>query len=179
MSMSTRLRVVTLLLPLLVVGTVPADAATIQVTLNVQGFREIEIPITVFPFEFQAQESSWGSVTFNGALVGYYVFSVEEKQHTGSLAPTVYPNPWYTIVIRTIGSPSELLVLEGSRKPLDEGGGAFGGVTVATGPLAFLRGATFTTSAANGTVVVTFTYGRSARRHTPSSESALRHHAFE
>ena len=156
--MSKRLRVIGALCAVLALDAVPADAATIQVTLNLAGFREIEIPIPVPPGEFRAQDSSWGTVTFNGALVGYYVFSTEEKQHTGSLAPTVYPNPWYTIAIRAIGSPSELLVLEGSRKPLAEGGGAFGGVTVATGALAFLRGATFTTEATASGVVLTLTY---------------------
>jgi hypothetical protein len=146
------------LLGVLLWGPDPAEAATIQVTLNPAGSRDIDIPISVPPGEFAAQRSSWGSVTFNGALVGYYVFSRADKQHLGNLFPTVYPNPWYTIVIRIVGSPSELLVLEGSRKPLSEGGNPFGGVTVATGSLAFLRGATFSTIATGGGVVLTLTY---------------------
>jgi hypothetical protein len=84
--------------------------------------------------------------------------SVEDKRHLGSLAPTVYPNPWITIMIRTVGAPSELLVLEGTVKPLEEGGGTFGGVTVATGTLAFLRGATFTTAVTGSGIALTFTY---------------------
>lgn len=157
--MRTRLLLVAALFGVLWSGPDRAEAATIQVTLNVIDFRDIDIPITTPPGEFAAQRSSWGSVTLSGAVVGYYVFSAEDKQHLGSLAPTVYPNPWYTIVLRITGSPSELLVLEGTRRPLNEGGGTFGGVTVATGALAFLRGATFTTAATgSGVVVLTLIY---------------------
>jgi hypothetical protein len=156
--MRSKCVLVATLFGVLLSGIDRAEAATIQVTLNPIGFREIEIPITTPPGEFDALTSSWGSVTLSGALVGYYVFSTEDKQHTGSLAPTVYPNPWYTIVVRITGSPTELLVLEGSRQPLNEGGGTFGGVTVATGALAILRGATFTTAATGSGVVLTLIY---------------------
>ena len=120
-----------------------ADAATLQVTLNLMGQREIEIPIAQFPTEFRALDSTWGSVTVNGAVVGYYILSRSDMRHAGSQAPSVYPDPWYTLVIRTVGTPSDLLIMQGSRRTLAEGGAAFGGVTVATAGVAFLRGAQF------------------------------------
>lgn len=141
----------------LVAGAVRADAATLQVAFTVDGFRDIEIPITTFPGEFQAVDSSWGGVTYGGGLVGYWVLGRDDLRHAGSLAPTVYPNPLYTIAIRTVGAPSQLLILSGASHPLP-GGGIVGGVTVATGALAFLRGATFTTAIVNNVFTVTFTY---------------------
>lgn len=139
----------------MLVGSVgQVDAATITVVLNPDGNKEIDIPITQDPTEFEALLSSWGRLTFNGSLVGFYVFSREDKIHSGSQAPTDYPNPQSTIAIRALGVPTQVLILTGVARPLAEGGGAMGGVTVATGPLAFLRGATFTLVSG----VLTFTF---------------------
>ncbi len=143
----------------LVGGAARAEAATVQITLTPEGSREIDIPVMPFPGEFKALLSSWGNVTVGGSgIVAYYVFDTQDKRHSGSQAPTEYPNPFFKIMIRTVGAPSQLLVLEGTRLPLAEGGGVFGGVTVATGPLAFLRGADFQTAVSGSTVVVTFTF---------------------
>lgn len=146
------------LLAALVATSARADAATLQVTLNLEGNKDIDIPIDGPPTEFKALQAAWGNVTFNGAIVGNYVFDTQDKRHVGSQAPTQYPSPFVKIMIRTIGAPAQLLVLEGTRRPIDEGTGTFGGVTVATGPLAFLRGASFTTEVVNGAVVITFTF---------------------
>lgn len=65
-----------LVLLMFIVGTARVDAATVQVTLTVLGSRDINVAVAGPPFdEFHAQRSSWGSVTFNGALIGYYVLS--------------------------------------------------------------------------------------------------------
>jgi hypothetical protein len=148
------------LLAALVATSGRADAATLQVLLHVEGDKEIDIPIDQPPLEFQGLIASWGNVTFgNGnVLVGHYVFDREDKRHQGTLAPTQYPNPFVKIMIRTVGIPSQLLVLEGSVPGPGEGSGTFGGVTVATGPLAFLRGADFTTEVTSEGVLVTFTF---------------------
>jgi hypothetical protein len=132
-----------------------ADAATFQLALLVDGSKDIDINIApVEPGEFKALDSSWGRLTLDGALVATYVHTREDKIHSGSMAPTDFPNPFYRIAIRAIGAPTEVLILEGAARPLAEGGGAKGGVTVATGALAFLRGATFTL--AGGVLTLTF-----------------------
>lgn len=128
------------------------NAATIVLQLNLDGDKEIEIEVVDPPAtEFDVLSSSWGRLTLNGSQVAFYVFSREDKINAGNLLPTNYPNPWTTLMIRTIGSPTQLLKLEGAARPLNEGGGVIGNVTVATGPFAFLRGATFTL--ANGGVL--------------------------
>lgn len=142
------------LLAALVVNSGRAEAATLQLVLNPDGDKDIDIVIPDFPGEFGALDSSWGRLTYNGALVAYYVFSREDKIHAGNQLPSNYPNPWFTLIIRTIGAPSELLILQGAARPLAEGGGSFGGVTVGTGALAFLRDARFTLAAG----VLTLTY---------------------
>lgn len=143
---------------LLAAGAVRAEAATLQVTLALDGFKEIEIPIATPPGEFDALQTAWGRVLFNGAVVAYYMIDVENKTHSGSLVPTNYPDPWIRIAIRTIGAGSELLLLEGTARPLAAGGGTFGGVTVATPGLSFLRFASFTSVSGPGGLTVTFTY---------------------
>lgn len=145
-------------LAVLAFGSLRADAATLVVTLANDGSKEIEIPITTPPGEFDALQTAWGRVLFNGAIVAYYMIDVENKTHSGSLAPTNYPDPWIRIAIRTIGAGSELMLLEGTARPLAAGGGTFGGVTVATPGLAFLRFATFTSVAGPGGLTLTFTY---------------------
>ncbi len=150
--------IVAMLLAVLLAGPGQSEAATLQVAFQVDGFRDIEIPINTFPGEFQLLDSSWGQVLVGGGLVGHYVFARHDVRHAGSLAPTEYPSPLCTIAIRTVGTPSQLLILDGASQPLADGGGIVGGVTVATGPLAFLRGATFTTAIVNNVFVVTFTY---------------------
>jgi hypothetical protein len=136
-----------------------ANAATLQVLLNLVGSRDIDIPVQGPPYvEFRAQRSSWGTATVSGALVGYYVFSADDRRHEVTDAAT-YPGTQYTVMIRTVGAPAELLVLRGGARPLSQGGGTFGSVIVATGSLAFLRGAAFTTVLAGGnTTVLTLTY---------------------
>jgi hypothetical protein len=127
-----------LVLLMFIAGTARVDAATVQVTLTVLGSRDIDVAVAGPPFdEFHAQRSSWGSVTINGALIGYYVLSTEDKMHVGNQGS--YPGIWVTIVIRTIGSPSEIIVLRG----VGESTSIRGGIEVATGSLAFLRGAQF------------------------------------
>jgi hypothetical protein len=137
----------------------PAAAATIQVLLNLVSSRDIDIAVQGPPFiEFKAQRSSWGNVTVDGGIVAYYVFSTEDRRHEATDA-LVYPGTLVTVMIRTSGSPAELLMLRGSGRPLNEGGGTHGSVIVATGSLAFLRGATFTTVLAGGnTTLLTITY---------------------
>lgn len=136
-----------------------AAAATIQVLLNLVASRDIDIAVQGPPFiEFKAQRSSWGTVTADGAVVAYYVFSTEDRRHEATDA-LLYPGTLVTVMIRTGGTPAELLVLRGAGRPLSEGGGTYGSVIVATGSLAFLRGATFTTVLAGGnTTLLTLTY---------------------
>jgi hypothetical protein len=152
--------VVAALLASVVAAPGPTEAATIQITLNLVASRDIDIPVAGPPYiEFKAQRSSWGTVTLSGGLVAYYVFSSEDRRHEAAGA-LVYPGTLITLVIRTIGPPSELLILRGSGRPLNEGGGTFGGVIVATGSLAFLNGASFTTVLTGGgnATLVTITY---------------------
>lgn len=151
--------VAVILLASVATNLTPAEAATIQVSLNFVAGRDITIPVEGPNYvEFKAQRSDWGTVTVGGGLVAYYVFSFEDRRH--ELNPgTLYPQNLVTLVIRTAAAPTELLVLRGSDRPLSEGGGTYGTVIVATGSLAFLRGASFTTaSAGGGSRVLTLTY---------------------
>lgn len=151
-----------MLLATLIIGSGRADAATLQVTLSLDGNTEIDIPITIPPGigEFQALDGLWGRVTYNGALVAHYVYARDNKTHALMPSPNPYPNQWFTFAIRTVGAPSDLLMFQGTARPPADGGGIYGGVTVATGALAFLREATFTViSSGNGSdLILTFTY---------------------
>lgn len=149
-----RMALAAVMLAVILANAARADAATITLVLNPDGDKEIDIPIAGPPTEFEALLSSWGRLTFNGSLVAFYVFSREDKIHSGSQAPTDYPNPQTTIAIRALGAPTQVLILTGVARPGGEGGGVLGGVTVATGPLAFLRGATFTL--VSGVLTLTF-----------------------
>ena len=74
-----------LVLLMFIAGTARVDAGTVQVTLTVLGSRDINVAVAGPPFdEFHAQRSSWGTVTFNGTLIGYFVLSTEDKMHVGN-----------------------------------------------------------------------------------------------
>jgi hypothetical protein len=149
-----RMALAAVMLAVMLGSAAHVEAATLIVNLVGDDSKEIDIDTPVAPFEFTLLDTSWGRVTYQGGLVAYFVHNREDLINAGSLLPTNYPNPAYSLHIRTIGSPAELLVLHGAARPLADGGGAFGGVTVATGPLAFLRNARWTLSAG----VLTFTY---------------------
>lgn len=110
------------------------------------------------------QRSTVGNVLFGGSVIGTYVLKQSFDLANSTDTATAYPTPLTTITLRLdppIGTHFDTLVMVGTvpgTGPNPNQITAFGNVTVATGALAFLRGATFTTAIAVGNTPLTFTY---------------------
>lgn len=136
-----------LVLAMLVAGGGRAHAATATVSLVQVGDQEVVIPLGG-PDEIELRRNSWGNVVLNGGIIGTYVLRIEVELPNVQDETSAYPTPSITLTIRLRPSPSfDTVIMQGTVPgpggPPPGGVIAFGNATVATGSLAFLRGATF------------------------------------
>jgi len=138
-------------------GAARVEAATITVGLVPVSSQEATANSVL------VQRATWGNVMYNGMLVGTYVMRQEFAMAGNSNTTTPYPTPLVTITVRLdppFGSRTDTLILQGTHPGVAVPGNItiIGSVTAATGSIAFLRGAQWTTAVGVGDVPLTFTY---------------------
>lgn len=136
-------------------GAVQAQAATITIGLAIVSSQDVDVN------GVKVQRATWGNVTFNGAIVGTYVMRQEFAQAGNSNTTTPYPIPLVTISLRLdppFGARTDTLIMQGTHPSDGSGITILGSVTTATGSIAFLRGAQWTTAVGIGDIPLTFTY---------------------
>jgi hypothetical protein len=111
----------------------------------------------------KVQRATWGEVRYNGAKVGTYVMRQEYSQANSSSSTTPYPTPLMTLTLRLdppFGSRFDTLILHGTYPGVANPGNitVIGNVSVGTGALAFLRGASWALAVGIGDIPLTFTY---------------------
>lgn len=161
--MTHRVCLGSLLAILLFASAGAAQAATITVGLQIVDSESVNVEVSP-GVSVLVVRSTWGNVRFNGITVGTYVMRQEFSMPGNTNTNTPYPMPLTTITLRLdppVGSRFDTLVMHGTVPGDTPNPGqitSFGGVSTATGALAFLRGATWTTSVGVGDVPLTFTY---------------------
>jgi hypothetical protein len=134
----------------LMAGSTPAEAATIIASLVPTASQDVDVPLGGTD-ELLLRRNIWGNVVFNGALIGTFVMRLEFELPNVSDISSGHPTPSVTLTVRLRPTPSfDTLIMQGTVAgpggPPPQGILFFGNVTVATGSLAFLRGATFDVS---------------------------------
>lgn len=140
-----------------------AEAATITVGLAIVSSQDVDVEVSP-GVVVKTVRSTWGNVTFDGVTVGTYVMRQEFSMPNNSSTTTPYPIPLVTVTLRLdppIGTHFDTLILQGTVPGVAPNPGqvtTFGSVSAATGSLAFLRGATWTTAVGVGDIPLTFTF---------------------
>lgn len=121
-----------------------AQAATVTVSLVPAGDEEIEVPLGGVN-TMLLRENSWGNVVHNGVIVGTFVLRLEYEVPNVQDSASQFPTPAVRLTIRLRPTPSfDTIVMQGTVPGAPSGAVLFfGNVTVATGTLVFLQGATF------------------------------------
>jgi hypothetical protein len=143
----------------------PRAASAATITVEIVPVTQTVTAVEISPgTTVTVQRSTMGNVLFAGSIVGTYVMKQSFDIANSTSTTTAYPTPLTTITLRLnppIGTHFDTLVMVGlaaGTTPNPDQITTFGNVTVATGTLAFLRGATFTTAVAVGNTPLTFTY---------------------
>jgi hypothetical protein len=140
-----------------------AQAATITVGLAIVSSQDAKIQVSP-GVEVTTSRTTWGNVRVDGQTVGTYVMRSEFGMPNSTDTNTAFPLPQVTITLRLnelVGTQFDTLVMQGTAPGPGPNPGQitiFGGVATATGSLAFLKDATWTTSVGVGDIPLTFTY---------------------